>query len=154
SDAARYWAFQAVASDPGPWTPARLSAAVGLPAASAAAALADLAAAGLAARREDGSFTSPFFNRLAIQSRSADDDARAPSFIPRIRRHWDKVASKRGRLLFHQYILIRASESDAAAYFPYLAQSLHGLEAYETVEKGPDTAFLVAEGTVRRLMPF
>jgi hypothetical protein len=64
------------------------------------------------------------------------------------------MSRRHGRDLFNHYLVLRGSESELRSYFPNLAQAVDGAAVYDTTEKGPDTAFLLVEAVVRRMMPF
>lgn len=150
-----YWVYRILSSDSGSWTPERLAALLGIGAASARRALEDLVAAGLAVRGADGGCWSPGRDHHMVHERPVVRENHAASpFMPQMRRLWDHMARRHGEILFDHYLVLRASESEIRGYYPYFAQAVGGLGVYDTIDKGPDTAVLLVEATVRRLLPF
>lgn len=155
SSPAHYWSFRVLAGDRGSWSPEDLSLTLGLPAGAVRRAVQDLAGAELAASDKDGRFRSPYRDSYAVHQRQPErPNYEEASFLPELRPLWERMEKRHGKTLFHHYIVLRGSESEARQYYPYLAQAVYGLGLYDTIDKGPDTSFLVAEASVRRLRPF
>ncbi|MBI3553270.1 MAG: hypothetical protein HY077_12315 [Elusimicrobia bacterium] len=151
SDWRTYWCWIAVSDDVGRWSPARLASALGITAAGARASLEMIVKAGLFAKDQRGRYFCP-------NAGQAFNFPRDSFYLPRsrslVRQLWAEMGKRKGRVLFDRYFFLRASEADILNYFPYLAQMSHGARVYAVSEKGPDTAFVAVNATVRRLFPF
>lgn len=150
---AHYWAFQALTSDSSSWTSGSLALALGMPTASVGRALRDLVAGGLV-QREGDDHRGLYPEAVITHADEVKGDHWLTSDEGRLGRHWDHMAKRHGQALFNKYFLLRASESAVREYYAYLYQTMLGMDAYETFDKGPDTAFLLAQTSVRRLLPF
>ena len=146
-----YWCFTLLANDKARRAASELAATLGCAEPAVSRALEKLAKAKLVAQGKDGRWHCPKVGRVFLHPR---DELYTPKVIASLRRRWDEMAETQGAPLLHQHLFTRASESALRAYFPYLAQTVHGADVYSTSEKGPDTAFFLVEAVVRRIMPF
>lgn len=153
-DSVHYWTFRVLLSDSGSWTASGIARVLGLPVSGILRALTNLELNGLVAR-DKARYSCPHRNLSLKHERPAHGKRyEVAPFMPQLRRHWAGMYRRGGETLFDHYLVLRASESELRNYYPYLAQCVSGGAVYDTVEKGPDTAVIVIEATVKRLMPF
>ncbi|HAH06898.1 MAG TPA: hypothetical protein DCM05_10295 [Elusimicrobia bacterium] len=154
-DDACYWTFAVLRNDDTPWTVEALSRQLGMSLSDIRRALANLRAQGLIQRTSDGRYRCPRAGRIFSHERvPAGDRPEASPIMQDLQRRWERMRRHHGVTLFHQALFIRASESDVRQYYPYFAQCIAGGQIYNVTEKGPDSALLLFEGRVERLLPF
>lgn len=151
-----YWLSCVFSSDPGLWTPERLAQMLGYPSPAVRKALSDFERLGFLIK-EAGGYRSAFPDKILVMpheelhKRGPGEDARRREMSAKL---IAEMARKRGGVDLHHEHFMRASASALRQYYPYLAQTLTGVEIYSEPRTGPDTAMFALELTVRRLFPF
>lgn len=153
-DDAHYWAFTLLESDLGALSAEEMRERTGLPLAALERALVALGRAGLLAGGADGRWRCPDAGKIFIHERPVGGKLEVAPHLDELRRRWETMSRRDGKVLFDQYILVRASESEFKGYLPQLAQAVAGSEVYAATEGGEDTGFLLIESRVRRVMSF
>lgn len=152
-DDATYWAFTLLESDSGSLSAQEMSEVLSIPARPLSAALEDLLRARLVVRDPDGRYRCPDAGRIFIHERPPGQ-AEVAAHLTELRRRWSAMGRRHGKVLFDQYLFLRASEAELRTHLPTLAQAVSDAEIYASVERGEDTSFVLVESTVKRVMPF
>lgn len=150
-DKVHYWTFTLLANDRARRTAADIARRLDFPEVQVRAALAAFVKAKLLARDGAGHFYCPEAGKVLLHPR---ESLYAPQVLETLSKHWGAMASKNGKLLLRQHLFTRASESAIRQYFPYLVQAVQGADIYSTHDHGPDTALVLVETVVRRVLPF
>lgn len=153
-DDAHYWAFTLLESDLGALSADEMRARTGLPLAALRRALEALGRGGLIVRGAGERWRCPDAGKIFIHERPVGGKLEVAPHLEELRRRWEAMSRRDGKVLFDQYLLVRASESEFKGYLPQLAQAVAGSEVYAATESGGDTGFLLVESRVRRVMPF
>lgn len=152
-DDAIYWAFTLLESDSGSLSPAEMSQLLGMPAKPLAAAAEDLRRARLIVQDPDGRYRCPDVGAIFTHERPPGH-VEIAGHLAELRRRWSAMGRRHGKVLYDQYLFLRASESELKTHWPALAQAVNEAEIYATVERGEDTGLVLLETTVKRVMPF
>ncbi len=149
SSGSHYRAFLALANDAGVWAGAALARAAGLKPAEAAAALRDLAEAGLLKKVKAGEYR--FGGDRILEFPRAE--IMPPGLNDRMRAYQAEMLAS-GRLAWRRLSMVRAAPEALAAFYPVLSVSVSAAAAYETAEPLPGSAVFAVEARVVRLFDF
>lgn len=152
-DDATYWAFTLLESDSGSLSPEEASELLSIPAKALKVAMEDLRRARLVVQDSDGRYRCPQAGAIFIHERPPGQ-AEVAANLAELRRRWSAMGRRHGKVLFDQYLFLRASEAELKTHFPTLAGAVSDAEIYATIDRGEDTGFVLVESTVRRVMPF
>lgn len=154
-DDLHFWTFALLENDSGAWSPEQISRVVHFPLRRVRKALKDLEREKLVVGLNNDTYRCPHHKRVLIHERPVGRDRfEIAPHLPELRKRWDAMARKHGQALFEHYQFLRVSESEFKNYYPYLAQSVRASGVYSRTEKDADTALLVVEARVRRILPF
>lgn len=152
-DDATYWAFTLLESDSGSLSPGEMSEVLSIPAKALEVSLEDLQRARLLVQDSDGRYRCPDAGGIFIHERPPGQ-AEVAAHLAELRRRWSAMGRRHGKVLFDQYLFLRASEAELKTHFPTLAGAVSDAEIYASVDRGEDTGFVLIESTVKRVMPF
>ena len=151
SSAEAYWCFRVLTTDRKGQTDVALSRILGLGKARIRKGLEALCRCGIARKRRDGSFESPYVGQYLVFP--------DPTLLPErlkaaARRYTRDMVRRKGATVDVRHCGVRADALAIQGFLPHLREAIRGVNAYSVIEKTERSALFLVEGRVCKLFDF
>jgi len=151
SSAEAYWCFRVLTTDREGQTAEELSRILGREKARVRKGLEALCRCGIARKRRDGAFVSPYAGQFMV----FPDPALLP---PRLKaaalRYTAEMVRRKGSVVDVRHCGVRADALAIQGFLPHLREAMRGVNAYAVCEKTERSGFFLVESKVSKLFDF
>lgn len=151
SSAGAYWSFRVLINDKEGKSIPELSNTLGLGAKEIARGLEALKRCGIARRRKDGRYESPFAGKPVI---FPSPHLLSPALKKKATRYTQAMLKRKGALIDVRHCGVRADARQIQGFIPYFREAIWSVNAYAVQEKTENSALFLVEGKVYKLFDF
>lgn len=151
SSAEAYWCFRVLTTDRKGQTDAGLARILELGKVRIRKGLEALCRCGIARRRRDGAYESPYAGQFLV---FPDPALLPPRLKAAAQRYTEDMLRRKGATVDVRHCGVRADSLAISGFVPHLREAIRGVNAYAVFEKSERSAFFLVEGRVSKLFDF